>query len=1018
MAKEKMNNDKNSDYLNNEANVSIYADHYGLTPQFIRDNKRKLADIENEVKRSLNITNKDDPNSVFNTMDTMQKVIQRTYISDSYDNNLGVSQHGPYNSYSTKDGFRMVYGDAENYEDNLLFSYHSSLFSNYRNLVSEYRNISRLINEVDRCADMKSRDILAINEITKKAITNVYQPDTLDKNKLLSSVLAQDPVNKAIQEKILDRYEIEDKLPRYIKTSLVEGARPVAVFPFKDIIEMAKYNIDLYRKNYGEFTASEDKCARSGENYQEFLSNYCIRSHKIIPPKFYENFNVFGAEDNHSNALEAYKEKRDAIINKYVSQEEFKEYNECGREDIHQTLNDLEHNKIVEIYGKNNMNTNTSDLIDDTKKEFEELHAKVKVDGSLTEHFKEQIFNAIKRLDDNIDFYDESETSMAFAINNFRRLMQFTKYHEDPSTGLVAFGAVQQPIDKLRSKDPMYDRDNPDTKKGMGKPNKVSSILDEFDDFSENSKTVLDDCLIKEYDAEDVIPVIISGKHVGYYVIEMSPYTGNAESINKRNCNFTDMFINLGMNNDTPLSPSPATSGSFSSGVTSMPLGGTGPASEIGGLGVIGAGSTALAGGADISGFETGLIGEDALRRNNIMKKIIFNVLKDKLNRRDIGDDESFVDTIMSLIRDGAIIQNKVKIVYVPEKYMCYFTPGLDGNGIPQSFLKNCLFTCYEKILVNMNNVMTRITRTSTRDKISINIGKAKNMGASIRSIENALTTRRLNVESPFTSLSRVLKTASLSETIIVPVYDGEQLFTYEDLTRTNEPQTQDDFEQRLSNEIVTALKCPVTITNPYQEEDFASLAASRNAEYRFDIIKHQKVFTKTIEKFIKLLFVGSGLYDTLKKGTKELSLKNIHVNLAAPETLNMKNANEIFSTVSSYVENIVAVIINPDDSSETTNMQRWLFKQKLYQKFMPGIDFDTFLNDANDLADEARTRTVRQKQDDSINNELVNTTFEPVTLDSEGDTVVRGDSNKDVGIGNGDGGSNDEGGGDDWSNW
>ena len=29
--------------------------------------------------------------------------------------------------------------------------------------------------------------------------------------------------------------------------------------------------------------------------------------------------------------------------------------------------------------------------------------------------------------------------------------------------------------------------------------------------------------------------------------------------------------------------------------------------------------------------------------------------------------------------------------------------------------------------------------------------------------------------------------TASLSETIIVPVYDGEQLFTYEDLTRTIE---------------------------------------------------------------------------------------------------------------------------------------------------------------------------------------------------------------------------------------
>ena len=999
----------NNDPLNNETNNIIYADHYGLTPQFVKQNKDKIEDIEKRVKKSLQINeSSDDTKALYNTMGTMQKIIQKTYISDSFDNNLNVTHNSPYNSFTTRDGMRMVYGDAENYEDNLLFSYHSSLFSNYRNLVSEYRNISRLIDEVDRCADMKSRDILAINEITKKAITNVYQPESLDKNKQLPQNLINDPVNKALQEEILDRYEIEDKLPRYIKLSLIEGARPVAIFPFKDILDMANYNIELYRKNYGDFNLNEEKAERSGENYQEFLSSYCKRSHKIIPSQFYDNFNTFGSEDLHKNKEEAYKAKRDAIINKYVSTEEFREYIDRGREDVHSTLDKKEHERLVEIYGKNAMNT--SDLINDTKKEFEELHAKVKVDGSLSEHFKEQIFNAIKKLDDNIEFYDEGESSMAFAINNFRRLMQFTSYKEDPQMGLIAYGAVQQPSEKQKAKNPFYDQDNPDYKKGMAKSKKPKSVLDEFDDFDQNSKSVMEDCLIKEYDAEDVIPVIVSGKHVGYYVIEMSPYTGNAESINKRNCNFTDMFLNLGMGNDVPLSPSPAVSGSFSSGVTSMPLGGTGPASEIGGLGVVGAGSTALAGGMDISGFETGLIGEDALRRNNIMKKIIFNVLKDKLNRKDIGDDESFADTIMSLIRDGAIIQNKVKIVYIPEKYMCYFTPGLDGNGIPQSFLKNCLFTCYEKILINMNNVMTRITRTSTRDMIKVNIGKAKNMGASIRSIENALTTRKLNVESPFTSLSRVLKAASLSETIVVPVFDGESLFEYEDLSTHNEAQTQDDYEEKLSNKIVTALKCPVTITNPYQEEDFASLAASRNAEYRFDIIRHQKVFTKTIEKMIKLLFVGSGLYDKLKQsGIKNISLKNIHVNLAPPESLNMQHANELFSTVSSYVENIVGVIINPDDSSETTNMQRWLFKQKLYQRFMPGIDFETFLNDANDLLDEARVKTVRQKQDDSINNELVNTTFEPVQLDDEGNPITRDDSNKDVGMGNGDGGSNDD---------
>lgn len=1016
MAKDK----KPIDPLNNETNLSIYADHLGLTPDFVKRNRDKLDHIEKQVERSLKDTNRDDPNTIFDTMNVLKRLTEMTYVSDAYENNLNVSTVDR-GSLDTRDGFRMIYGEAENRYDTQIFNFHASLFSNYRNLVSEYRNISRLIQEVDRCADMKSRDILAINEITKRSITNVYQPDSKDPDDFLPSRLVLNPINKAIQERILDRYEVEEKLPRYIKIALIEGARPVVIYPFRDIVEMANYNMDIYRRRFPDFSMKYEQNSSSSESFHDFLLNYHDRNQRIIQDDVFRKVNVFGREDIDQTTIDDYRTKRDRIISKYVSSEELKEYYDRGCEDISHNLDIAERKRLMDIYGSNVIDKTSQ--IEEVKSNFQDLHSRVKVDGSLSEHFKEQIFNAIKTLDSNIEFFDQSEGPMNFAINNFRRLMQFRAYHEDPNAGLIAYGAKQQPNDKLSEKIPKFFQDDPDYRldNSKGKKKGPRSILDEFEDFNEASNNVLNDCLIKEYDSEDVIPIVVAGKHVGYYIIEMSPYTGNAESINKRNCNFTDMFINLGINNDLPLSPSPSTTGTFSAGVQTMPLGGVGPTSEISSIGITGAGTTAMAGGLDIAGFDITPMGDDALHRNNIMKKIVFNVLKDKLKRKDLDDDDSFTDTIMALIRDGAVIQNKIKVIYVPSKYVCYFSPEIDGNGIPQSFMKNCLFTCYEKILVNMNNIMTRLTRTGTRDKITVNIGKAKNMGYSIRSIENALSTRRLNVESPFTSLSRVLKSASLSETIIVPVFDGEQLFTYEDLTRTNQLDPQDDLEQRLSNEIVTSLKCPVTITNPYQEEDFASLAASRNSEYRFDIIKQQKVFTKTIEKFIKLLFIGSGLYDELKEGNKDLDLKHIKVTLSAPETLNMKNANETFGTVQSYIENVLGIIVNPDDSSEVTNMLRWIFKKRLYQKYMPGVDFDTLLNEADRLKDVARKETINQKKDDSINNEIVNTSFEPVQVDDAGDAVTRGDSNKDVGLGNGDGGDNNssgDSGEDDFGGW
>lgn len=981
------------DLLKNEALLSIYADHMGLTPQFIQEHKTKLREIENKIYSSLRNTNNDDPQIRFNTMRVLQDITQRTYVADTYESDINVGSVNP-GSASTRDGMRIIYGDNYNKEDAEIYGFYSSVFSNYRNLVSEYRNIARLITAVNRCADMKARDILAINEHTKRAITNIYVPDTRDADSKTPANLKIDPINQEIEEKILDKYEVEDKLPRYLSTALIEGAKPVVIFPYKDIIDMASYNIELYGKKYQDFNMRLQKVANSAESFNDLISEYQHKSHRLTPDlkAIGSNWKVYGMEDekpeNLNDTLASFKKTRDETIRKYVSQEDLNEYMQRGLEDFNDDLNREENRQLMEIYGSNVINN--TEKIKETKQKFSDLHAKVKIDGDLSEHFKNQIYNAIDKIDSNIEFYDQTEAPMALSINNIRRLMQFTGgYHEDPKAGVVAYGASLQPEYKLKMKDPYYDRDNLDKFRARQKGEMPRSVLDEFpEEFEEASHDLMNNCLIKEYDAEDVIPVIVSGRHVGYYLIEVGTYSGNYESINKRNCNFTDMFINLGVTNDLGISPSPSVSGSFSAGVQNIPIGGTGPASELSTIGITGAGSTALAGGMDIAGFDIGPAGEDAIHRNNIMKKIMFNVLKHKIKQNDQDDDETFTDAIMALIREGAIVQNKVKIIYIPEKYMCYFTPGLDGNGIPQSFMKNCLFTCYERVLVDMNNMMTRLTRTGTRDKITVNIGKAKNMGYSIRAIENALTTRKLNVESPFTSLDRVLKAASLSETIIVPAFDGEQLFTYEDLTQTNNVETRDDLVQKLDNEIVTSLKCPITITNPYQEEDFASLAASRNAEYRYDIIKEQKIFAKTIEKFIKLLLVGSGLYETLKKGNRNFSLKNISVVLSVPENLNMRNANDAFGTTETYINNILNIVINPDEDTETVKKQRYLFKQRLYQKLMPSLSIDEYIHEAQDLLPEAQSAALIDRMDRSVNDQIVNTEFKPLMATPDGKVV------------------------------
>ena len=78
----------NNDLLKNDALLSLYADHMGLTPQFTMQYKDKLREIENKIYSSLRNTNNDDPSIRLNTMRVLQDITQRTYVADTYENDI------------------------------------------------------------------------------------------------------------------------------------------------------------------------------------------------------------------------------------------------------------------------------------------------------------------------------------------------------------------------------------------------------------------------------------------------------------------------------------------------------------------------------------------------------------------------------------------------------------------------------------------------------------------------------------------------------------------------------------------------------------------------------------------------------------------------------------------------------------------------------------------------------------------------------------------------------------------
>ena len=130
-----MAKDKNENAMFSDANRSILADHYGLTPEFIKDNQDTLARINKLITKSLTRTNEYDPKNVIDSMHQMQTAIKSTFANDTYGTQL--QTNSGLAPIKTDSGFRLIYGDMESRDDNEIFTFNSNLFSNYRNLVSE-----------------------------------------------------------------------------------------------------------------------------------------------------------------------------------------------------------------------------------------------------------------------------------------------------------------------------------------------------------------------------------------------------------------------------------------------------------------------------------------------------------------------------------------------------------------------------------------------------------------------------------------------------------------------------------------------------------------------------------------------------------------------------------------------------------------------------------------------------------------------------------------------------------------
>lgn len=913
-------------------------------------NKNIINSLDQKINKILN-TDISDSSSTNNILKHLLSM-NRTSITGDVRTKLRRTMTKPV----TESGIKSVFDIGEGNEEILLAQEYGQKISNSFVQMNEYRICSALISELEEILNIVSRDVLNINEVDKKLFNNIF-----DKNNLNQSKYNDDDeinkfintVNTIVEKEVIKRNDLENRIKKYIVDSLTIGAKPVLVTTYKDMLmqvytEAQKNNINGV-ENYNIFSNEVEKILSEENlrlpNLRERAEEFAIEAYSkedFSPDFTSENMSQEAKEFLHRN----YESFYDKILGNSVN-----------------ILTEIELNKSLESKSREIMSR--EDLKEkDKDKELAEFK-KALNDSQKIEEVKEKNKNFLKEivnvLDQKIEIIDPVKSQLAAAKSTIQSKISWLKYKDSfDNSGVIDDGSKRREphVDYTYPSDEPLDSDRNLKIGARFKNNNDPAFSDKLKKLIEEN----DDVLIVEYEADRVIPIYMNGVPLFYYVIEEDKYNLFNESRVNKTFSFAEIFGSIGIGNDAAIGNTAAYPSALA--------------------GNIGMGNNVLQNIGNMM-VNNVIDGGDALKKNEILKELVYRTISTKLDDPYITDNKAFRDSIINLIKDGYIIDKKVKITCIPASSMIYFGHDVDSDGVPHSLFKNVLLYCYLYLSSVISSAIIKGNKASNRDKVSVNIGLSKRIGTTIRQIEHEFGTKTLWNAGSFRSLNTILSQLGSNHTVYEPIFDGEKAFEYNEMQKINDVDIDDDFTDKILEKIISN-KVPNSMMNKLSEDEYSKSIDSQNIKYRNKIIDMQKKFSSQIEKLLYLTIKNTRFENEDINKIIKNSLRNLEFSLKPPDRLNTTNFNDIFGEFELFLDNIVKIFFGDDTDSEESKYVIREFKKKLCRDRLP-IDLDEIekvieecrVNASSNSLEKKKKDIINQKEDEILPNEISEVTGE-----------------------------------------
>jgi len=307
----------------------------------------------------------------------------------------------------------------------------------------------------------------------------------------------------------------------------------------------------------------------------------------------------------------------------------------------------------------------------------------------------------------------------------------------------------------------------------------------------------------------------------------------------------------------------------------------------------------------------------------------------------EIKDNKELKNSI-SIMLKSMDLNRTMDIRFIPTNKIQHFkVPTTKYYPYGESIFDSCQFTA--KLLVALETALTiqRISRSTEKRKISVEIGLPRDAKKAIENLKEEFSKRKISIDS-FGSVDTIPSCISTMEDIYIPMRDGKPFVDVDTMTGGNvDIRSKVDELKYLRDQLVASLDVPPPFLNIEENVNAKSTLSEENILFARAIIDYQKDFSANINDLVLKIL------DIIDPEQALTIMDNIKVQFPTPKSLHFEMMSRHMNEIVNLVENLERLGV-PKEYSK--------------RKYLPSIDW----NDVDNYQIESKIDELSNKKDEN----------------------------------------------------